>query len=144
MDRRLIRVRALSYVAAGTIVVCALVAAALYRVQADLSEGPPAVAIPAFVDSPHQIDATLPPRRQPSIGTPPLTLTQGEHDSSLRLWRYGQHNEIVFSYAEQFDRCNEARRKHIDQADCPSSRETRAYVLAPTTDAPLVLAYRRY
>jgi hypothetical protein len=144
MDRRLIHVRALSYAAAGAIVACALVAAALYRVQADVSEGPPAIAIPAFVDSPHQIEATLPPPRHPSIGTPSLVFTQGEHDNSLRLWRYGQHNEIVFSYAEQFDRCNEARRKHIDQADCPSSRETRAYVLEPTADAPLVLAYRRY
>jgi hypothetical protein len=144
MDRTPIRVRVLSYTAAAAITALVLIAFALYHVNADISEGAPAVAIPAFVDSPHQTEVAVPPPHRAPVGTPNLAAAQGERDDRLRLWHYGQNNEIVFSYAEQFDRCTEARRKHADQADCPSSRETRAYVLEQTADAPLVLAYRRH
>jgi hypothetical protein len=144
MDRNLIRVRVLSAAAAGAITALALMAFARYRVNADIDEGAPAIAIPAFVENPQTTEIVTAPPRQAPIGTPSLTGTHGDRDNSLRLWRYGPNNEVVFSYAEQFDRCTEARHKHIDQADCPGSRETRIYVLDQSADAPLVLTYRRH
>ena len=143
MDRDLTRVRIVSHVAAVATIAAALGALALYRVNTATDAGPPASAVVAFVENPHASDTQIPPPHRILFGAS-LAETQGEGDNSLRLWRYGPHNEIVFAYAEQFDRCSAARGKHIDQADCPSSRETRAYVLDQSPDPPLVLAYRRH
>jgi len=143
MDRSLARVRIFSVVAGTGVVALALVLVALYRVDDGEAESAPVSAVPAFLDAPQPTHVAR--RNADEIPGPPRAATaHGQEDDSLRLWRYGQHGEIIFSYAEQFDRCSEARRKHIDQADCPSSRETRLYVLEQNPDAPLVLAYRRH
>ncbi|MFT3727634.1 MAG: hypothetical protein QM759_07415 [Terricaulis sp.] len=140
------RVRILSFAASLTVVAAAIASFALYRVSANIDEGLPAIAIPAFVEDVHPTRATDAPPPPPQHGVPDVAANPAlsDRDNSLRLWRYGAHNEIVFSYAEQFDRCTDARKKHIDQPDCPSARETRDYVLLQTGDAPLVLAYRRH
>jgi hypothetical protein len=144
MDRNLTRVRALSYAAAAAIAAALFVALAVFRVDATLDDRGVAYILVSSEEQQQKIAKPPPrvalPNERPTI----IVNDQGrEADTSPRLWRYGAHGEIIFAYAEQFDRCTDARTHHKDQADCPNWRETHQYVLEQSPDAPLELSLHR-
>lgn len=48
---------------------------------------------------------------------------------AARLWTYSASGQIVFDWAEQYERCMMARARRASEADCPDPNETRELVL---------------
>ena len=144
MDRNFTRVRALSYAAAAAVVAALFVALAVFRVDATLDERGVAYILVSSEEQQQQKITKPPP--QPRVALPnerPSIIVDDQgraEDTSPHLWRYGSHGEGIFAYAEQYDRCTDARSHRKDESDCPNWRETHQYVLEQSPTAPLELS----
>lgn len=129
MQNEFARVRLWSRLAAGAL--GALAALALFAVAPALHEGgvAPGVGIVRAVNVARELpDAPAPPvgpdAISPAVASESNGPQAGDVGLELRLWRYGAEGEILFSSADQYQRCAEARRTGREASDCPSAGET--------------------
>jgi len=120
------QVRLWSRLAAAALGAAALLAMLAFMPRVAIDGGDPGRVIEAVYASLESADAqrTAEARVSDAGVASRRSSTRGDNGLDVRLWRYGARGEIVFSSAEQFERCSEARRRARNLADCPSAAET--------------------